>query len=371
MFRTRKLTNERSVFCEKMSQRYGYSEVRFIDTDDNYLAHFGVKGMKWGVRRYQDENGSLTAEGKKRYEQKAKRYALSGKDKPASDRVKKLPQPEKVKKNKKPSNMTDQELRDHINHMKLEKEYKQLKMELSGKASRNNNGGNNNNNNGGAKGQNKKPGLLSKVIEQGFVNPAIKVLSDGVRSQLGKKLSDVIKYNKELDAQRESEREEARIERNDRSLQRRGGDILERFNRANDSSRAINTRSGRNRAPSIADILRPDNSDVSGDSESRFAMDRLAEAYHRRNGGVSLSSQNVSSLRNRQSSNSMLSRWLDEDSRYSPRSQTRRERRREERLDRTDPFHWTSASSSSSRNSNSSNRKKRRRGEDPFAGVIF
>ena len=31
------------------------------------LYHYGVKGMKWGVRRYQDENCNLTAEGKKRY----------------------------------------------------------------------------------------------------------------------------------------------------------------------------------------------------------------------------------------------------------------------------------------------------------------
>lgn len=31
-----------------------------------YLVHYGVKGMKWGVRRYQNKDGTLTAAGKKR-----------------------------------------------------------------------------------------------------------------------------------------------------------------------------------------------------------------------------------------------------------------------------------------------------------------
>ena len=31
------------------------------------LYHHGIKGQKWGVRRYQNEDGSLTAEGKERY----------------------------------------------------------------------------------------------------------------------------------------------------------------------------------------------------------------------------------------------------------------------------------------------------------------
>lgn len=30
------------------------------------LAHYGIKGMKWGVRRYQNKDGTLTAAGKKR-----------------------------------------------------------------------------------------------------------------------------------------------------------------------------------------------------------------------------------------------------------------------------------------------------------------
>ena len=34
---------------------------------NNELAHHGIKGMKWGVRRYQNKDGSLTDKGKKRY----------------------------------------------------------------------------------------------------------------------------------------------------------------------------------------------------------------------------------------------------------------------------------------------------------------
>lgn len=34
---------------------------------DNELNHHGVKGMKWGVRRYQNRLGRLTSAGKKHY----------------------------------------------------------------------------------------------------------------------------------------------------------------------------------------------------------------------------------------------------------------------------------------------------------------
>ena len=39
----------------------------YILTSDGELYHWGIKGMKWGVRRYQNKDGSLTAKGKKRY----------------------------------------------------------------------------------------------------------------------------------------------------------------------------------------------------------------------------------------------------------------------------------------------------------------
>lgn len=34
---------------------------------EEYLMHHGVKGQKWGVRRYQNEDGTYTAAGRKRY----------------------------------------------------------------------------------------------------------------------------------------------------------------------------------------------------------------------------------------------------------------------------------------------------------------
>ena len=43
--------------------------------EDNYLAHHGIKGQKWGVRRYQNEDGTLTAEGKARFESLRSSYA--------------------------------------------------------------------------------------------------------------------------------------------------------------------------------------------------------------------------------------------------------------------------------------------------------
>ena len=44
---------------------------------NNELYHHGIKGMKWGIRRYQNKDGSLTPAGKKRigreYEKTAKK----------------------------------------------------------------------------------------------------------------------------------------------------------------------------------------------------------------------------------------------------------------------------------------------------------
>ena len=49
-----------------------------ILASDIYLAHYGVKGQKWGIRRFQNRNGTLTAAGKKEIQaEKVKRKQIN------------------------------------------------------------------------------------------------------------------------------------------------------------------------------------------------------------------------------------------------------------------------------------------------------
>lgn len=119
------------------------------------LYHWGVKGMKWGVRRYQNKDGTLTSAGQKRYErdqrensgkkkgnkvgqadpnrwvkedmERSKRLTDSSKQltnelKNANDKaIKNTP-----RKQMDLSNMSDKELRDQINRAFLEKQYNDM-----------------------------------------------------------------------------------------------------------------------------------------------------------------------------------------------------------------------------------------------------
>ena len=80
---------------------------------DEELYHWGIKGMKWGVRRFQNPDGSLTPAGKKRYN------AENGEGEEKPNYAPKAP-----KKNA--SDYTDDELRTQINRMQMEKQYRDL-----------------------------------------------------------------------------------------------------------------------------------------------------------------------------------------------------------------------------------------------------
>lgn len=49
--------------CERAKNK----DIKHSDLLDDYLEHWGILGMKWGIRRYQNKDGSLTSAGRKRY----------------------------------------------------------------------------------------------------------------------------------------------------------------------------------------------------------------------------------------------------------------------------------------------------------------
>lgn len=86
-------------------------ENNYVLTTNGELFHWGVKGMKWGVRRYQNKDGSLTPRGRKRQKE------LSADEKERASRKNDL-------KNRR--TMSDAELRKKIERLKMEKEFKNL-----------------------------------------------------------------------------------------------------------------------------------------------------------------------------------------------------------------------------------------------------
>ena len=125
--------------------------------EKNELYHYGVNGMKWGVRRYQNKDGSLTPAGKKRYDKDIRDNAAKKKEnridtsKPdpkrwvredtertkkvvdatsnlvkEAKRVEKETRPKTTKKRMDLSNMSDQELRSRINRELTERQYNDL-----------------------------------------------------------------------------------------------------------------------------------------------------------------------------------------------------------------------------------------------------
>lgn len=113
---------------------------------ENELMHWGIKGMKWGVRRYQNKDGSLTPAGKKRYDKEmaklkeeekiaknklrtqAKLNKLDEKRKEIEALKNGKPITKSTKQHSKPSvkDMSDEELRQTVNRLLMEQQYAKL-----------------------------------------------------------------------------------------------------------------------------------------------------------------------------------------------------------------------------------------------------
>lgn len=104
---------------------------------NNELVHYGIKGQKWGVRRYQNKDGSLTPEGEKRYGSKEELQSLRD-NKKQVDAVKKGIEGVQNKRNEQAKkanagkikndleNMSDDELRAIVNRLNMEERYSQV-----------------------------------------------------------------------------------------------------------------------------------------------------------------------------------------------------------------------------------------------------
>ena len=116
-------------------------------TDDLY--HYGIPGMRWGVRRYQNKNGSLTSEGKKRRSigETVKTYRVAKKRKAAlakaretraANKAAAIQREKDIKSGKiKAKDMTEAELKQRIDRLDLEKKYNDV-MKNSKNSSRGN-----------------------------------------------------------------------------------------------------------------------------------------------------------------------------------------------------------------------------------------
>lgn len=87
------------------------------------LCHYGIRGMRWGIRRYQNSDGSLTTAGRNRYST-GKHHSIFTRKKTTS-KVKTKPAEEKPKQ-KSVSEMSDAELNAFLNRKRLEQQYYQL-----------------------------------------------------------------------------------------------------------------------------------------------------------------------------------------------------------------------------------------------------
>ena len=155
------------------------------------LAHHGIHGMKWGVRRFQNKDGSLTAAGKKR-------YGIVGGEADSSGKGGKPPAGKSG--GKKVSEMNDEELSQVLKRLRMERDIAQIQAELKKYELGEQNGQGNNNQNE----QNKKQKKNNQEKAESFVKSQskkfIQTIVSGRLEKLAKKIANGEKKESELNA---------------------------------------------------------------------------------------------------------------------------------------------------------------------------
>jgi len=95
----------------------------------DYLMHYGILGMKWGIRRYQNKDGSLTDAGRKRYDVEEGEKAEKAKRMIRIRSTKKSTNYSQDDARNRVLDISDDDLRKTINRLELEKRYKELTTE--------------------------------------------------------------------------------------------------------------------------------------------------------------------------------------------------------------------------------------------------
>ena len=90
--------------------------------NDSYLMHYGVLGMKWGVRRYQNKDGSRTSMGKRIRSKMEKRIRSEMSERKTRRGIRK----DRRTANKRRSQLSEAELDSRIKRLQKEKQLREL-----------------------------------------------------------------------------------------------------------------------------------------------------------------------------------------------------------------------------------------------------